>query len=95
MNKSAEGDNDMKLSAWPHYFWKIPVCGLLFFIGLMPGAQLAGLIGLATPAMPAGADQATIAQFTMLASLILALGLAFVIIRFAGGCVFSMGISFT
>ena len=68
----------MKLSAWPHYFWKIPVCGLLFFIGLMPGAQLAGLIGLATPAMPAGADQATIAQFTMLASLILALGLAFV-----------------
>ena len=66
----------MKLTSWLHYFWKIPICGLAFFIGLMPGAQLATWIGLQTPAMPAGADQATIAQFTLLASLILALGLA-------------------
>ena len=66
----------MKTTSWLHYFWKIPICGLLFFIGLIPGAQLATWIGLQTPAMPAGADQATIAQFTLLASLILALGLA-------------------
>lgn len=66
----------MKFTTWIHYFWKVPVCGLLFFFGFIPGGQLAAWMGLPTPPMPAGADQATIAQFTLLGSLILALGLA-------------------
>jgi hypothetical protein len=66
----------MKFTTWIHYFWKVPVCGLLFFFGFIPGGQLAAWMGLPAPAMPAGADQATIAQFTLLGSLILALGLA-------------------
>ncbi|HEY9152842.1 MAG TPA: hypothetical protein VIN60_08155 [Anaerolineales bacterium] len=66
----------MKSTSWIHYFWKAPVCGLLFFIGFIPGSWLATWIGFSTPDMPAGADQATILQYTLLGSLILALGLA-------------------
>ncbi|HEX9331391.1 MAG TPA: hypothetical protein VF896_05860 [Anaerolineales bacterium] len=65
----------MKLTSWLHYFWKVPICGLLFFIGFIPGSQLATWIGLPMPDMPIGADQSTVAQYTLLGSLILALGL--------------------
>ena len=75
----------MKIAPWVHYFWKVPLCGLLFFIGLMPGAQLAAWLGLPTPDLPAGADQATIVQYTLLASLLLALGLAAVSRGLSGG----------
>ncbi len=67
---------NMKLTSWLHYFWKVPLCGFLFFIGFIPGSLLATWMGLPTPDMPMGADQATIAQYTLLGSLILALGLA-------------------
>jgi hypothetical protein len=83
--KIFKGEYDMKFPSWLHYFWKVPFCGFLFFIGLMPGARLATWIGLPTPAMPSGADQATIAQFTLLAALILALGLSFVSRGLSGG----------
>lgn len=66
----------MKFTSWFHYIWKVPLCGLVFFFGFIPGAQLAALIGLPALELPAGSDQATIAQYTLLASLILALGLA-------------------
>lgn len=66
----------MKFISWLHYFWKVPFCGLLFFIGFIPGGQLATWIGLPMPDMPIGADQDTISQYTLLGSLILALGLA-------------------
>lgn len=66
----------MKFTHWIHYFWKVPLCGILFFFGFIPGGQLAALMGLSMPTMPLGADQATIAQFTLLGSLILAFGLA-------------------
>ena len=66
----------MKFYAWYHYFWKVPLCGILFFLGFIPGGWLASAIGLSAPDMPAGIEQATIAQYTLLASVILALGLA-------------------
>lgn len=59
-----------------HYLWKIPLCGFLFFIGFIPGSQLATRLGLSAPEMPLGADPAIIVQTTLLTSLILALGLA-------------------
>jgi hypothetical protein len=67
----------MILKSWIHYFWKAPLCGLLFFLGFIPGGQLAAWMGLSAPALPAGADQATLGQYTLLACLFLALGLAF------------------
>lgn len=75
----------MKFIAWLHYVWKVPLCGLLFFMGFIPGAQLATWVGLRTPELPAGADQATIVLYTLLASLILALGLATVSRGLSGG----------
>jgi hypothetical protein len=74
----------MKFTPWFHYFWKAPLCGLLFFIGFIPGSQLATWIGLPTPDLPMGTDQVTIAQYTLLASLILALGLAAVLRGLSG-----------
>ena len=75
----------MKSISWLHYFWKTPLCGLLFFLGFIPGAQLATWMGLPAPDMPLGADQATVVQYTLLASLILALGLAAVSRGLSGG----------
>jgi hypothetical protein len=66
----------MKSIAIIHNFWKIPLCGLMFFLGFIPGSQLAATIGLTAPGLPLGANQATLAQYTMLASVILALGLS-------------------
>ena len=66
----------MKSIAWVHNFWKLPLCGLIFFLGFIPGSQLAANIGLTAPDLPHGADQATLAQYTLLASMILAFGLS-------------------
>ncbi len=66
----------MNFKSWIHFLWKIPLCGLLFFIGFMPGSMLASFIGLPVPSMPAGADQATVTQYTLLGSLFMGLGLA-------------------
>jgi hypothetical protein len=79
------GVYDMKFTSLFHYFWKVPLCGLLFFIGLIPGNLLADWMGLPTPGMPVGADEATVGQYTVLASLILALGLAALARGLSGG----------
>lgn len=68
-----------------HYLWKIPLCGFLFFIGFIPGGQLASWLGFATPNIPAGTDQTTIVQFTLLGSLILASGLSAIARGLSGG----------
>ena len=75
----------MKITPWIHYVWKVPLCGLLFFFGFIPGGQLAAWLGLSIPEMPAGLDQATIAQYTLLGSMILALGLAALAHGLSGG----------
>jgi hypothetical protein len=66
----------MNIKSLVHYLWKVPLCGFLFFIGFIPGGQLATLMGLSAPEMPVGVDPSTIAQYTLFTSLILALGLA-------------------
>jgi hypothetical protein len=66
----------MRTIPWFHYLWKVPLCGILFFIGFIPGGQLATMMGLPAPEMPMGADPAIVGQYTILTSLILALGLA-------------------
>ena len=66
----------MKSISMVHNFWKIPLCGLMFFLGFIPGSQLAASIGLTAPGLPLGADQVTLAQYTLLASVILAFGLS-------------------
>src|SRR5574342_142765 len=75
----------MKFRSWIHYLWKVPLCGLLFFFGFIPGGQLATRMGLSMPAMPAGLAQATIAEYTLLGSMILALGLAALARGLSGG----------
>jgi len=66
----------MKLTSWFHYLWKLPLCGLLFFIGFIQGNLLATWLGFAMPVMPAGADATIVLQYTLVGSLILAAGLA-------------------
>lgn len=62
----------MHIKSLLHYVWKVPLCGFLFFIGFIPGGQLATGLGLTAPEMPMGADPAIIAQLTLLTSLFLA-----------------------
>src|ERR1051325_592692 len=73
---SSCGENYMNFKSLFQYLWKLPLCGFLFFIGFIPGGQLATLLGLSIPEMPAGADASIMVQYTLLTSLILALGLA-------------------
>jgi hypothetical protein len=75
----------MNFKSLLHYLWKIPLCGFLFFIGFIPGGQLATAMGLPAPEMPMGADPAIIGQYTLLTSLILALGLSVVSRGLSGG----------
>ena len=53
-------------------------CGLVFFVGTILGGMVAGLAGLPTPALPAGADITTLGQSMLLCSVILAGTLALV-----------------
>lgn len=75
----------MNVKSVLHYLWKVPLCGFLFFMGFIPGGQLAAALGLPEPTMPMGADPATMGQYTLLTSLILALGLAAVSRGLSGG----------
>ncbi|RPH55538.1 MAG: hypothetical protein EHM81_14470, partial [Chloroflexi bacterium] len=75
----------MKLKTMLSYLWKIPLCALAFYGGTMLGGMVATLTGLPAPAMPAGADQMVLGQYLLLVSLILAIALAFLARKLAGG----------
>jgi len=75
----------MNFKSWIHYFWKIPLCGVAYFVGFMIGSPLATALGLTTPALPAGADANTLMQLTLVGSLILALVQAWLSRNLAGG----------
>lgn len=60
------------------YLWKLPLCGIAFFIGMALGGGLLPALGFDAPAMPAGTDANTIALWFLLGSLILAFSLSFV-----------------
>ncbi|HEM61181.1 MAG TPA: hypothetical protein ENO24_02730 [Chloroflexi bacterium] len=67
----------MKLRTALSYLWKVPVCGLAYMAGTVLGSIVAGLMGMATPAMPEGTTAETLMLFQLLATPFLALALAF------------------
>lgn len=64
---------------------KIILGGLAFYAGIILGSVLAGLLGLAMPSLPAGADVATLGQYQLIISLLFAATLAFVSRGLASG----------
>lgn len=75
----------MNFKSWIHYIWKIPLCGIAYFVGFMVGSPLASAMGLTAPAIPAGADPTTLMQLTLVGSLILALVMAWLSRNLGGG----------
>ncbi|HET9224609.1 MAG TPA: hypothetical protein VFO07_19000 [Roseiflexaceae bacterium] len=69
------------------YFWKLLLCGLAFYVGIIMGAAAAPLLGLPVPAIPPGVDQATLSWYLVPVSLILALTLSFIARGLSGGFV--------
>jgi len=68
----------MKLISALGYLWKLPLCAIAFFIGMMIGGALIPLLGLPSPELPQGTDPNTIAMWFLLGSMILAFVLSFV-----------------
>jgi hypothetical protein len=66
----------MTLKTLLTYGWRLPVCGLAFFVGLTLGSMVALGIGFPLPEVPTGVDPATLNNLTLLGSLLLALALA-------------------
>jgi hypothetical protein len=58
------------------YLWKLPLCGLAFFIGMILGGILLPLLGFTPPEMPAGTDAGTVTLWFLLGSMLLAAFLA-------------------
>jgi hypothetical protein len=73
--------------SWLHYLWKVPVCGLAFYAGIVAGGGVATGVGLTAPELPAGADQTTLGQLMLLVSMILALTLSFLSRYLSGGLI--------
>jgi hypothetical protein len=68
----------MKIKSILMYLWKLPLCGIVFFIGLALGGGLLAQIGFTAPAMPEGADANIIMVWYFAGSTLLALALSFV-----------------
>jgi hypothetical protein len=66
----------MKIKTIVSYVWKLPLCAIAFFIGMALSGVLLPVVGLQSPAMPAGTDANSIAAWFLLGSLILALPLS-------------------
>jgi hypothetical protein len=58
------------------YLWKLPLCGLAFFVGMALSGILLPALGFAPPEMPAGTDAGTIMLWFLLGSMVLAAILA-------------------
>ena len=67
----------MKNKSILSYFWKLPLCGILFFIGMALSGVLLPLLGLQAPESPAGTDPNTIALYFLGGSILLAFLLSF------------------
>lgn len=68
----------MRMKSTLSYLWKLPVCGLAFFIGMAIGGAVLSGLDLKAPEMPAGTDANTVAMWFFLGSMLIALGLSFV-----------------
>lgn len=64
---------------------KIILGALAFYAGIILGSLVAGAMGMLAPALPAGADAATLGQYQLFISLGLAATLAFVSRNLGGG----------
>lgn len=60
------------------YLWKLPLCGLAYFIGMAVSGIALPSLGFPTPAMPTGTNSNTIAIYFLLGSMILSFALSFV-----------------
>lgn len=60
------------------YLWKLPLCGLAFFIGLAIGGMLLPMTGLQSPKIPEGTEANMVAMWFLMRSVILAFVLSFV-----------------
>jgi hypothetical protein len=63
---------------------KILFCGVAFFAGMVLGGLVAGILDLAIPSLPAGADASTLMQFQLLGGLLFSAALAFLARYLAG-----------
>lgn len=77
----------MRLKSWLNYLWKLPMCGIAFFVGLILGSIVAIWMGLLSPGLPDGTDQMTLMRYAWLGSLVLALTLVSVSWGLSGGFV--------
>jgi hypothetical protein len=77
----------MRLKSWLNYLWKLPICGMAFFVGLILGGMVATWMGLPASGLPEGADQTTLMQYALLGSVVLTLTLASVSWGLSGGFV--------
>lgn len=68
----------MKLKSSLSYLWKLPLCGLAYFIGMAISGMVLPAVGFPTPEMPAGTDANTIMLWYLPGSMILSLALSFV-----------------
>lgn len=67
----------MKIKPILSYLWKLPLCGILFFIGMAISGVVLPLFGLEAPQSPAGTDPNTIALYFLGGSILLAFLLSF------------------
>jgi hypothetical protein len=67
----------MNLKTLLAYFWKLPLCGAAFFVGMMLSGILLPMLGFSSPEMPAGADENTVVVWFFLGSMLIALALSF------------------
>ncbi len=58
------------------YLWKLPICGLAFFVGMILSGILLPLLGFEPPEMPAGTDSGTVMLWFLVSSMLLAALLA-------------------
>jgi hypothetical protein len=77
----------MRLATILTYLWKLPLCGLAFYVGIILGGGAATLLGLPVPVVPPGVDPATLSWYLIPISLILALTLSFISRGLSGGFV--------
>ena len=73
----------MKIRNMLSYFWKLPLCGIVFFIGMALGSALLTATGLQVPEIPDGTDANMIAMCFLLGSMLLALALSMISQRLA------------
>lgn len=60
------------------YLWKLPLCGIAFFIGMAVSGAALPMLGFRSPELPEGTDANTIGLWFLLGSLVLAFALSFV-----------------